>query len=61
MKKQTIILLILLIISIAGNLYLLSENNKLKTADEKQLQVFTEDSDSLNAYRLKYREDWKHY
>lgn len=61
MKKKTIILLILFAISIGANFYLFTEVQKFKKADEKQLQIFTEVSDSLNAYRLQYRSDWKHY
>lgn len=59
MKKKTIILLILFAISIGVNFYLFTEVQKFKKADEKQLQIFTEVSDSLNVYRLKYRSDWQ--
>lgn len=59
MKKKTIILLILFAISIGVNFYLFTEIKKIKKADEKQLQIFTEVSDSLNVYRLKYRSDWQ--
>ena len=59
MKKKTIILLILFAISIGVNFYLFTEVHKFKKADEKQLQIFTEVSDSLNVYRLKYRSDWQ--
>lgn len=59
MKKKTIILLILFAISIGVNFYLFTEVQKFKKADEKQLQIFTEVSDSLNVYRLQYRSDWQ--
>ena len=59
MKKKTIILLILFAISIGVNFYLFTEVQKFKKADEKQLQIFTEVSDSLNVYRLKYSSDWR--
>ena len=59
MKKKTIILLILFAISIGVNFYQFTEVQKFKKADEKQLQIFTEVSDSLNVYRLKYRSDWQ--
>ena len=59
MKKKTIILLILFAISIGANFYLFTEVKKFKKADDKQLQIFTEVSDSLNVYRLKYRSDWQ--
>ena len=59
MKKKTIILLVLFAISIGVNFYLFTEVQKFKKADEKQLQIFTEVSDSLNVYRLKYRSDWQ--
>ena len=59
MKKKTTILLILFALSIGVNFYLFTEVQKFKKADEKQLQIFTEVSDSLNVYRLKYRSDWQ--
>lgn len=59
MQKKTIILLILFAISIGVNFYLFTEVQKFKKADEKQLQIFTEVSDSLNVYRSRYRSDWQ--
>lgn len=59
MKKKTIIILILFTISIGVNFYLFPEVQKFKKADEKQLQIFTEVSDSLHFYRLKCRSDWQ--
>ena len=59
MKKKTTILLILFALSIGANFYLFTEIKKFKKADDKQLQIFTEVSDSLNVYRLKYRSDWQ--
>ena len=60
MKNKTIILLILLLISLGTNIYLLSRIEKFQEVDKKQLEIFTNVSDSLHAYRLKYRSDWKH-
>ena len=59
MKNKTIILLILLLISLGTNIYLFSRINKFQEDDEKQLKIFTEVSDSLDSYRLKYRSDWQ--
>ena len=61
MKKKPIILLILFAISIVVIFYMFTEVQKFKKADEKQLQIFTEVSDSLNVYRLKYRSYWQRY
>lgn len=52
MKKKNLILLVLFIISVAVNFYLFSELSKFKKADEKQLEIFTEVSDSLTYFRM---------
>lgn len=59
MKNKTIILLILLLISLGTNIYLFSRINKFQEDDKKQLEIFSEVSDSLDSYRLKYRSDWQ--
>ena len=59
MKKVIIIISILLIISVGFNIYSILKIKEFKKIDEKQLVIFTEVSDSLNVYRLKYRSDWQ--
>ncbi|AZA74547.1 hypothetical protein SAMN05421682_102292 [Chryseobacterium indoltheticum] len=52
MKNKTTLLLILLVFSVFGNIYLFTENKKMKVADQKKLKIFTEVSDSLSYFRM---------
>ena len=53
MKNKTTILLILFVISIGANFYLFAQVQKLKKADEKQLEVFTRVANQLDSCRFK--------
>lgn len=52
MKNKNTILLIILIISIVGNIYLFAKVEKYRKADIKQEEIFTEVTDSLTYFRM---------